>query len=401
MKDLFNKSSVLFALNLSFLYFYYVMFLCSKNKYGLVFFLVFLISFAVWGQERRNNPFYVGLKPHYGFVVPHSRNVVDISSAHPYGTEIEAGFHLFARPDLSLREPLSKAGVSLMHVNFDYPQVLGSSTSLIVFAEPFINYSGFVLVSIRVGLGASYVSKVFDENSNPENLFISSHLSIMTHLDLYLSRYINRNWFVMAYAKYNHISNIGIKEPNKGLNFPVFGLGAGYAFDPVIFPEVSGKDAGQKLLTLSASVYGSMYKSEGSDAIKDGKPAIGAMILAGTRVSRLNGFSLGLEGHANYRRKQQMEHENLPVDYRELSFLAGHELILGDFVFSQHWGTYIYAPYYGTDYQDKQFFQRYSFTYGLTENFSMGMSIRAHGKTALNFNLLLSYEIWKIKKDEK
>ncbi|MFW5767572.1 MAG: acyloxyacyl hydrolase [Bacteroidota bacterium] len=343
----------------------------------------------------------MGLKPHYGFVVPHSRSLVDVGSAHPFGTEIEAGFHLLARPDHSLREPLSKAGVSLMHVNFDYPQVLGSSTSVIVFAEPFINYRGFVLLSLRVGLGASYVSKVYDENSNPANLFISSHLSILTHLDLYLSRYINKNWFIMAYAKYNHISNIGIKEPNKGLNFPVFGLGAGYTFDPVIFPDVSEQPAWHNLLTLTASLYGSMYKSEGSDAIKDGKPAIGAMILAGKRVSRLNGFSLGLEGHANYRRKQQMEQENLPVDYRELSFLAGHELILGDFVFSQHWGTYIYAPYYGTDYQDKHFFQRYSFTYGLTESFTMGMSIRAHGKTALNFNLLLSYEIWKKKKAEK
>ncbi|MCF8331627.1 MAG: acyloxyacyl hydrolase [Bacteroidales bacterium] len=352
--------------------------------------VIFLfISASLKAQDSLSNPFYIALKPGYGFIIPHSEAIKDISFTNPFSIEIESGWHLLRKKDWKRYNCYSRAGFSLLYSNYQYPEVLGSSLNLITFAEPFINYRGKLKSSIRMGFGASYLSQVFDTEKNPENKFFSSPLSFIVHVDYNLIRYINNKWFVSAYFKYNHISNGGISKPNKGMNFPTYGIGAGYSFEPVKFK----KREKQKLqkpnpFIFSIHAFGTMAEVNDSD-YEGRKPSVGAGVKVRKHVSIVNAFNASIEGVFDFGVKELMNDEPDPRDYKQFSFLVGHDFVISDFTFSQYFGTYLYAPYY----LNRNFFQRYSLTYQVLPKFHVGVTLKAHAQVAENFNLMLSYDL--------
>jgi hypothetical protein len=359
-----------------------------KKRYILLLALV-TISLACSAQKDTTNPFYLSLKPQYGFIIPHSASIRSISDFNPYGVELESGWHLMRQKDWEQCNCYSRAGFSILHINYNAPDILGSSTNLIAFAEPFFNYQGFLLTSVRMGVGASYISKVYDEETNPENLYFSSPLSFLVHIDVNLTRFVTDHWFLHAYFKYNHISNGGIDKPNKGMNFPTYGIGAGYSFDPVDFPEREKKGMNKPVPIIpSLQAFGTLRSTESDDNLLERKPAFGFIIKARRKITRINALNIGIEGAADYSVKEKMEDIQNPKDNKQLSLLVGHDFVFGKFIFSQYWGTYVYAPYY----ENKNFYQRYGLTFELAEDFNMGVTLKAHAEVAENFNVLMEYE---------
>jgi hypothetical protein len=357
-----------------------------------LFIMLFCLSNKSTGQQKQEHADFIGFNPAAGFIVPHSRDVVDVSGAVPFGAEVEAGRWFLRKYDGSLGDVSMKGGLALTYMYYDVPDVLGSSASISAFAEPVLNESGWLHVSLRAGVGLSYHSNVYDEIQNPRNLFISSPLSFLTHFDVLLTRHISEKWYITAYAKYNHISNIGISEPNKGLNYPVFGIGSGYAFQPIQYAQPSG-DAGLRPWRLCMSGFATLHKISESDAYKDAKPALGIILETRKPLSRINGISLGVEAGANYQLKQELAQQNESTDHKIIALLAGHDFYTGRFVFSQYLGWYAYAPYYSEPYQDKVIYQRYSFAYRIADEITVGTTLRAHGLNSLNFNLMVRYNL--------
>jgi len=359
---------------------------------NFTFFVILAVMFSFSGnaQDGISNPFYVSFKPQYGFIIPHSGSIREISNYQPYGFEAEGGWHLLKNKDWERCNCYSRAGFSILHINYNAPGILGSSTNLIAFAEPFFNYEGFVLSSVRMGVGASYLSKVYDADTNPENLFFSSHLSFLVHLDVNLTKYLTDRWFLHGYFKYNHISNGGIAKPNKGMNFPTYGLGVGYSFDRVHFEEKEKKELKKPTPVIpSIQAFGTLLNTEQGDEIYENNLAMGVLFKGRKNVTRINALNAGIEGTVNYSVKEKMEEATTPADHKQLSALVGHDFVFGKFIFSQYWGTYIYAPYY----ENRNFFQRYSLSYELFENFRTGVTLKAHAEVAENFNLMVEYEL--------
>jgi len=83
-------------------------------------------------------------------------------------------------------------------------------------------------------MGLSYLDNVYDERSNPENLFFSSEISGILLLNLTYNYLIKEQYQLNFSINYNHISNAGLKMPNKGMNFPTVSLGMDYILRPVI-----------------------------------------------------------------------------------------------------------------------------------------------------------------------
>lgn len=350
-------------------------------------FMLFLLSLSchVVGQ----NPSYVSVKPQTGFIIPHSQSISQISDSRPYGAGVEYGWFLKQNRDWERCNCYSKAGLSLLHMNFNAPEILGSSTTLIGYAEPLLNYRGFLKASFRMGTGVSYLSKVYDAETNPENKFFSTRISFLVHADFNLMKFITDHWFINAYFKYNHISNGGMKEPNKGMNFPSYGIGVGYAFQDVRFQEREKKKLNKPVPVVPGiKAFGTLKNTEGGTGTAAKAPSIGVMIKARRKFTPLNAINIGLEGNANYALKKRMEQSEDPVDHREFSFLVGHDFLFGKFAFSQYWGTYIYAPFY----KNKDFFQRYSLTYDVYKDFHIGVTLKAHAQVAQNFFVMVGYD---------
>jgi hypothetical protein len=348
--------------------------------------IVLFIPASLFAQDTTSNSTFMGLKPYYGFILPHTSSIQKFKRDRPYGLEFDYGWVLKKASDWRRCNCYSRAGFSASWVNFGNPEVLGSAFNLAMFAEPYLNFGSNLWLSMRMGVGPSYTTKVYDEETNPENLFFSNHFSFIIHLDFMLNFRLSDHWNGKVFGKYNHISNGGVEQPNLGINFPTVGVGLDYVAEPGEFVEREPVPIQQKGIIPSAAVFGSMKNVvEGPDKVKKRTLGYGFLVKGRHMIAKINALNLGFEGYWDGEIKEKSEGEK---EHRQFSLLVGHDLIFGRFIFSQYWGTYLYAPNY-----KKNFFQRYSLTYNLIGNLRFGVNLKAHAEVAQNFSLHVAYDL--------
>jgi hypothetical protein len=279
----------------------------------------------------------------------------------------------------------SKTGISFLYINYNNPEIVGNSYNLIGFAEPFFIRSNRFLLSARMGVGVSFLDKIYDSEKNPENTFFSTHISYIVHIDINAYYQLNDRYSLMAYAKYNHISNGGVKQPNYGMNFPMFGVGLNYSPSGKInFPEREKREFSPDMF-YNVYTFGMIKKISENEYFPEKTTYVfGFYGLAGRTVSIINGFSIGVEYLNDGAAKEEILRKNLTDDHQKISGLIGHHLLFGKFDFSQYWGTYIYSPS-----DSRNFYQRYSLSYQFSKYVLGGVTLKTHGDVADSFNILL------------
>jgi len=354
---------------------------------SLIIFLLLIQTNSLFGNDSIQNPVHFAIKPQYGFILSHSSKIEHLTNTNPFGVEAEIAWLHNKEKNFQQCNCFSKTGVSFLYINYANPDIVGSSYNLIGFAEPFLVRRKTFLLSLKMGVGVTYLDKIYDENDNPTNLFFSTHFAFITHIDLNAYFKLNDRFSLVAYAKYNHISNGGTKSPNYGMNFPTVGLGLNYTCSGAFnFPKYE-KNKYEPSWFYELSSFGTIKTIE-KDSLnsEDSKLIFGLYGIAGRTISKLNGLSLGIEYINDGAAKEKIERQQLGLDHQQVSFLVGHHLLFGQFDFSQHWGTYIYAPY-----KIRNFYQRYTISYRFAKNFKIGATLKVHGDWADNFNLLIGY----------
>ncbi len=353
-------------------------------KFKLFVVVFCLFNLALYGQDTAKNPLSLSLKPQYGFILPHSSKVEHLTHTNPYGVELEYAWFMLKDKNWQQCNCYSKMGFSFLYMNYANPKVVGSSYNVIGFAEPFLFRSEKLIFSTRMGVGVSFLDKIYDEQENPDNQFFSTHISFITHIDLNLYFKLTDQLNFLVFAKYSHISNGGVKDPNYGMNFPTFGLGLDYYPGGEIQFDEKEKDVFHPEYFYGIYPFGTI-ESVSADTENPEKSAIvtGLYAIAGRTVSKLNGFSIGMDYVYDGAKKEKLSRAGVTKDHQQISFLLGHHLQFGKFDFSQHWGTYVYAPD-----KPRNFFQRYSLSYRFTKHLSGGVTLKAHGDAADNFNVL-------------
>ena len=348
-----------------------------------------LISLPALAQEKTSNPEFLSLKSYYGFIIPHTSSIRHLTDSKPYGVEMDYGWVLTKQRDWERCNCYARAGFSLSHIDFDHPEVLGTATNVMMFAEPYLNYGSNIWMSIRMGVGPSYVSKVYDQKTNPENLFFSKHLSYIIHLDFMLNFLLSEHLNGKLFGKYNHISNGGVDHPNKGMNFPTVGVGLDYVLESPDFKQRESVPIKQEGIIISGAVFGAMKNvTQGPSEIKQRTLGYGFLVKGRRKIAKINALNTGFEGFWDGEIKEKYNGQR---EHRQLSWLAGHDFIFGRFIFSQYWGTYLYAPAY-----NKHFFQRYSLSYNFFGNLRAGVNLKAHAEVAQNFNVHIAYDLTSI-----
>ncbi|MEE4197773.1 MAG: acyloxyacyl hydrolase [Bacteroidales bacterium] len=355
------------------------------TKYDLLFLFFLLFCSTLRGQDEGKNPASIAIKSHYGLILPHSSKVEPLTHSHPWGVELEYAWIMLKESNWQQCNCYSKMGVSLFYVNYGNPDVVGSSYNLIGFAEPFLWRSGKLIFSARMGVGISFLDKIYDEQTNPDNQFFSTPLSFLVHLDGNIYYTLTGKWKLMLFAKYSHISNGGIKEPNYGMNFPTFGLGFTYQPGGKTDFKERDKEVFRPSFFYGIYSFGTLESVSADDEHPEQSALVAGMYgLAGRAVSKLNGFSAGLDYVYDGAKKEELSRAGVSRDHQQLSLLLGHHLQFGKFDFSQHWGTYLYAPD-----KPRNFFQRYSLTFRIGRHLALGATLKAHGDAADNFNVLV------------
>lgn len=322
----------------------------------------------------------VGLHSHYGFIIPHASELRHIADSHPWGLELDMSFHFTDKKAWQYLQGYPRLGASLAYFNFDNPEVLGNAYSLIVFAEPFLSAHKDFSLSFRLGTGISYMDTPHHPETNPENLFYSTAISFPLVANIMANYRLNEYLLLRAGASYHHISNGGINQPNKGINYPTITTGLNYALRPASFPErqsAEGIETGDErnyLITLFGSATNSPQNP--SKHI----PLVGLTAYMSQRIGRLSAFTAGAEWVADFALSERIkeDEEEEISDFQRGALLLGHELRIGSIRFSQQLGIYVYAPYPAMD----RVYQRYGLEYHTRNKFFFGFNLKAHRHVA-------------------
>lgn len=346
--------------------------------------LLMLISGALFNVHAQSTDslshiYYVGVKAHAGFILPHSTEIINVSGSRPFGFQLDVGRLNRSVKAWNKCNCYSQVGLSFIYFNYQNPNVLGSSYNLVAYMEPLLTFKPRLNARFRAGAGLTYLTDIYNSDTNPTNLFFSSSLSgfLMVGFSAHykLSDHFNTNLGL----HYNHISNGGLQQPNKGMNFPTVNLGLEYTINPVdVRPQPFKADVDKRPHPY-AGAFGNLRSLPSSDA----GPTVNLWqlgVYGGVlrKFTTTNAWLLGAEFSHDASVEERGKRNGEEVSPWMFALLAGHQFCFGRFGFSQQLGHYTYRDYdFRTD-----FFQRYSLTYLVASRVSVGISLKAHGKEA-------------------
>lgn len=350
---------------------------------------------ALWAQsDQPGRIFSMGGRLHSGFIIPHSKDIVNVSGSNPYGLELQAVWLMTDEWHVRRSGMVSKRGVSLHLFDFDNRGVLGQGVSVTPFVQPVFWPHRRFRASLQTGLGFVWLNRVYDAETNPTNLFFSFPLSMLAMVNLYGEYAVTPHWEVSAGFNYNHISNGGMKQPNKGMNFPTFNVGAAYTWRPQAIQRPPRDGAWRQeprhygYLQAAASVKNTPV----TDAHPDIKPCLllGGAAVFGSRIGRLSALAAGAEWIHDGFQREMLDREGLDLSAWKVSLLFGHELLVGRVRFASHLGAYLYSPAPNID----PVYHRHGLHYRFGRRLWIGGSLKAHRHIADVFDLRASWMIF-------
>ncbi|NJL14537.1 MAG: acyloxyacyl hydrolase [Microscillaceae bacterium] len=347
---------------------------------GLAGFLILCNGpFSSLFAQTSPTPLALGLRGHYGFIIPHTEAIRDVSFSHPRGLELEVAWHLIGEKSWKNFATYPRVGAVLGFVDFDNPSVLGQSFHLSAFFEPFVAVRQRFNFSFRMGAGLAYLNQVYDAKTNPRNQFYSTPLSFILTANLMLNYRLSPALGLRLGGFYNHISNGGIQQPNKGINFPTLSLGLEYVWHPYDFnqkPKVDWRSLFPERLRLKAAFFGTAKTLDENNPKR--YALVGLTGYASYVVGRLSALTGGLEWVFDDGLRERLQRAQDPAHPHRASLLIGHELLLGRFTFTQQWGMYIFRAYFG----NPLFYQRYGLEFSPHRRFFVGVNLKAHADVA-------------------
>ncbi|MHC1774971.1 MAG: acyloxyacyl hydrolase [Lentimicrobium sp.] len=334
---------------------------------------------------------YFGIRIHYGSMIIHSRAIKDIGNAYPLGLELTLGRHSATQKAWDACNCYPKSGIMLGYWDFNKPDILGQGFSATAFIEPVFGIHGRIPYSIRAGTGFIYLTRPYDPVTNPYNFSYSTRISFPLLLgvsgNFRISPRLNMNLGLI----YNHISNGGLREPNKGINWPTVSIGLDLLPENYRFPdrEISDwKPNTSNRMNTTIYVFGTSKQLNHEELKK--YPVLGAEVRLSARVSRLSRLSLGLEVLYDGSDREEIRRDPLiNADHKKAGLMAGHTFLLGRFNFSQALGVYLYNPYKAND----PVFQNYELTYRFGKHLSAGVGIKAHRHVADYLGFRIGYSL--------
>ena len=320
---------------------------------------------------------FASLQAYYGFIIPHSKDLGEVSNSNPFGVQIEISRLRYTQAAWNACNCYSQIGIALTYFNFNNPKELGGSLNAILFAEPKLIY-GRININLRAGMGLSYITKVYDADTNPRNLFFSKQLSGILLAGLNIKTHVAPRWAMSLSVIYNHISNGGTRQPNKGMNFPAIGFGTEYIIDPHVHPLLQRTKARISDHSFRYYMGGFMASRSVNESLvsPQRKLLVGLQVGFYKPVSHMSSLGLALEGSRDGSLEEQSSQQG--TSPWVVSGLLRHHLLFGRFDFSQALGVYLYKNYPN----ENAVFQRYAIEYNILSSLKVGFSLKAHLQVA-------------------
>ena len=352
--------------------------------------IMFTCVRKITGQTE-NRPFIFGVKTNYGFIIPHSENIKSISDANPWSVELD--FSLLNTRDeaYQLCFCYPKVGFTLSYINFNNPDIIGHGYTFLPFIEPVFGDQKKVRFSLRGSAGFIFLDQPYHETNNPQNFFYSTHLSFILAMNFRLNYFINDHISINASANYNHTSNGGLKEPNKGINFPTASVGLDYNFRPAEFKTKEKVTLNDLYPNRNRIYIAPFYTAKNTVGDKKRYPIYGLYLTYSYIIARISAINANIDLVVDHLVKNRIDSDstgNSGTDHKTAGLMLGHDLLMGKFIFSVDIGIYLYKKHETKD----NYYQRYGIKYLLNDHFFIGANLKAHRHVADFLDFRIGYK---------
>ncbi|MHA7130878.1 acyloxyacyl hydrolase [Algoriphagus namhaensis] len=338
-----------------------------RTLLGFIFLLPFVSTFVL----AQNSVERFGLETQYGWILAHNPELAEVAKSNPVSLGLSAQWMRTSRQNWEACNCFHYLGLNLSVIDFQNPTELGRAWNLAGNFEPILFRSGRWTGSLSMGIGVSYLTRVYDEVENPRNTFFSAPISFLLFLTPKITYDLHPEWALQASLTYNHISNGGQRQPNRGMNFPMLGLGLLHYTRRAELPRYKKADLIRKWAFYADLGFNTRDDQGGGRA-----PNI---TLTAATYRQLTGV-LALGGGLEVAKDFSLPTENSRVERVIPGVFLENHFLFGKFDFSQRMVRYLARP---AGYQeDHQFYQRYVLSYRLGKNFRLGAGLKAHGHVA-------------------
>ncbi len=339
------------------------------------------------------NLFSIGLGLQHGFIFAHSQAVQNTRGAHPTGVEAILSWQRNDAAVWSLCNCYPRKGLLLAYYDYD-TWILGKSLTAAYFLEPAYRLSNRLFFSFKGAAGLSYLTNPFDSIRNPTNQSYSTHSSAYLALGLGLWYRVGNRWWLNTSVNYQHESNGGRKQPNKGINWPTAGFAVSYQKNTR--PYYRGTRAHEKYWIHNSprwdvGIFGIARKALDESGHSRRLPLVGLVLQGSKQVGRINALTLGAEVYRDEELDSKLKRDSINASPVKVGISVGHEFLLGRFLFSQRLGVYVFdqTPYYDLIYH------RWGLHYRISRHWGIGFNLQAHRHVADFVDLRLTYSFQK------
>jgi hypothetical protein len=325
-----------------------------------------------------------------GQVIAHSDAVANTSGARPVGFELQYWRQQNGRNAFEICNCYPKQGPVLAYYQFNN-KVLGSAVVAGYQLEPQYWLSKDWRFSMRGMAGLAWASNPYHPVRNPENQSYSTSVSAYLLYGLGVIWQATPKWALQGSASFMHISNGGLRQPNKGVNWPAMALHVQYSPDPATWYRGS-KGASSRYwknrpLRKDIGFFGIAKRFIDANGNNAREPIVGALAQVSKQVGRTNALTAGIEISFDASLQKRLKQDSLSGSPMRAGLLVGHEFLLGRFIFSQRIGVYVFNqnPYF------EDWYHRWGLQYKMSRHWWAGFNLKAHKHVADYIDLRLVY----------
>jgi hypothetical protein len=356
--------------------------MCLKRGLSKFLIPVACVTKFVTAQHASN----IGISAHYGFIFAHSQDVQNTKGANPAGIELLKLWRDTSQQTYNACKCNVQKGFNVVYFNYDN-RILGSAIAGNFVFEPTFNLTKKATLAIKGQFGLAYQTNPYDAVKNPTNMSYSLPVSFYGGLSVGTGYFIKPRLQVALYGNYLHTSNGGIKDPNKGVNWPTANIALNYYmgdFIPINYTKNTEK--------INKDLYFNVYGFYSSRTTAIGQKAryhiYGISADMVKPLSAINGLIAGAELYNDLSVAKRLQNDNLKnISSLRSGVTAGNVFLLGSFNFTQQLGFYLYnpTPYFSNIYH------RWMLNYQTKSNLLIGASLKAHAQVANFIDFRLGY----------
>ena len=366
----------------------------NRKVLYIISLLLFSFSTSVSQENivKLENSKYFELRYQHGFIYKHASAIDRLVKGNISAIDVNLGWQTKGNSLWQQLYRYPNAGIGIYYSMLNYPEVLGNAISCYGFINiPLLNYRNKYVLSYHTGIGAAYVTKVYDANAEVKNDAYSTHLNLYFDFSIDLAVRIYKQFSLVNALGITHYSNGAVKMPNLGLNTITYQVGLNYNPSYSCSNRIKNKIIKPKKRNELRIFYSPTIKAI---------PPKGKVTYFASSLSINYGFilnqkrTLGVGLDLFYDESLKRIYLDNGVDYRpNFRFKPGYHLSQDlkfgklSFLLESGW-------YFKTRFTDEDtFYHRLGIKYQFIENLFILYALKTHWVTADYMELAIGYNI--------